>query len=136
MFVEPTYLHIYDNESDDEEANEDHFKEPWVVKLCELMKLDDTSLNVEKREGSQPTFKFIHPMEKMFVRMGDIMQENINEFKEAGVQLIDHTTSLLDVIGTNVQGICPSKANKFVHPDIAFHCNNVGLGNLVHWMKD
>jgi hypothetical protein len=26
MFVDPTYLHIYNNESDDEEANEDHSK--------------------------------------------------------------------------------------------------------------
>jgi hypothetical protein len=24
MFVNPTYLHIYDNESNDEEANKDH----------------------------------------------------------------------------------------------------------------
>ncbi len=75
-------------------------------------------------------------MEKVCVRMGDMMQEIINEFKEGGVQLIDHTTSLLHVIGTNVQGICPSKANKFVHPDIVFHCIDVGFGNLVHWMKD
>ncbi len=64
MFVKPTYLHIYDNEFDDEEVNEDHFEEPWVVKMCELMRLDDTSPNVEKREGSQPTFKFIHPYGK------------------------------------------------------------------------
>jgi hypothetical protein len=28
MFVDPTYLHMYDNESDDEEADEDHFEEP------------------------------------------------------------------------------------------------------------
>ncbi len=49
-------------------------------------------------------------MEKVLVRMGDIMQEIINEIKEGGVQLIDHTTSLLCVIATNVQGICLSKA--------------------------
>jgi hypothetical protein len=34
--------------------------------------------------------------------MGDIMQEIINKIKEGGVQLIDHTTSLLHVIATNV----------------------------------
>jgi len=28
MFADPTYLHIYDNESDDEEADEDHFEKP------------------------------------------------------------------------------------------------------------
>ncbi len=48
MFANPTYMHIYDNESDDEEANEDHFEKPWVVDMCELMRLDDTSHNVEK----------------------------------------------------------------------------------------
>ncbi len=26
MFANPTYLHIYDNESNDEDNNEDHFK--------------------------------------------------------------------------------------------------------------
>jgi len=61
MFVDPTYLHIYDNEYDDEEANENHFEKPWVVDMCGLMTLNDTSPNVEKREGSQPTFKFIQP---------------------------------------------------------------------------
>jgi hypothetical protein len=34
--------------------------------------------------------------------MGDVMQEIINEIKEGGVQLINHTTSLLHVITTNV----------------------------------
>jgi hypothetical protein len=50
MFANLTYLHIYDNESDDEEANEDHFEKPWVVDMCKLMRLDDTSPNVEKEE--------------------------------------------------------------------------------------
>jgi hypothetical protein len=50
MFVNPTYLHIYDNESDDEEANEDHSKKPWVVDMYELMKPDDTSPNVGKKK--------------------------------------------------------------------------------------
>jgi hypothetical protein len=50
MFANPTYLHIYDNESDDEEADQDHFEKPWVVHMCELMRLYDTSPNVEKRK--------------------------------------------------------------------------------------
>jgi hypothetical protein len=49
MFVNPTYLHIYDNESNDEKVDEDHSKEPWIVNMCGLMTLDDTSPNVEKK---------------------------------------------------------------------------------------
>jgi hypothetical protein len=49
MFAYLTYLHIYDNEFDDEEAYEDHYEEPWVVDMCGLMTLDDTSFNLEKR---------------------------------------------------------------------------------------
>jgi hypothetical protein len=30
-------MHIYDNEFDDEEANEDHFYEPWVAGMCKFM---------------------------------------------------------------------------------------------------
>jgi hypothetical protein len=48
MFVDPTYLHIYNNEFHDEKADEDHFEQPWVVDMCRLMTLDDTSPNVEK----------------------------------------------------------------------------------------
>jgi hypothetical protein len=36
MFADLTYMHIYDNEFDDEEANEDHSKKPWVVGMCNL----------------------------------------------------------------------------------------------------
>ncbi len=50
MFADPTYLHIYDNEFDDEEGNEDHSKKTWVVDMCELMRTDDTSPNVEKNK--------------------------------------------------------------------------------------
>jgi hypothetical protein len=50
MFADPTYLHIYDNESDDEKADEDHSEKAWVVDMCELMKPDDTSPNVEKEK--------------------------------------------------------------------------------------
>jgi hypothetical protein len=68
--------------------------------------------------------------------MGDIMQEIINEVKEGWVQLIDHTTSLLCIIATNVQSIRLFKVNEVMHPSIVFHCVNDGLGNLVHKMKD
>ncbi len=68
--------------------------------------------------------------------MGDIMQKIINEVKEGGVQLIDHTTSLLRVITIDVRGICLSKVNEIMHPDLVFHWVNDGRGNSVHWMKD
>jgi hypothetical protein len=64
------------------------------------------------------------------------MQEIINEMKEGEVQLINHTTSLLRVIATDVRGIHLSKVNEVMHPDMVFHCVNDGLGNSVHWMKD
>ncbi len=68
----------------------------------------------------------------MFIQMGDIMQEIINEVKEGGVQLIDHTTLLLHVIAPNVWGICFSKVNEVMHIGMVFHCVNDGLGNSVH----
>jgi len=37
IFANPTYLHIYDNEFDDEEANEDCSYEPWVADMCKFM---------------------------------------------------------------------------------------------------
>ncbi len=56
MFADLTYLHIYDNESDDEEANENHSRKPWVVNMCEFMRPDDTSSNVEKeKDHNQPS---------------------------------------------------------------------------------
>jgi len=56
MFANPTYLHIYDNEYDDEEVDEDHFEKPWVIDMCELMRLNDTSPNMEKKKDhSQPS---------------------------------------------------------------------------------
>jgi hypothetical protein len=68
--------------------------------------------------------------------MGDIMQKIINEVKEGGVQLIDHITSLLCVIATDVQGIHLSKVNEVMHSDIIFHYVNDGLSNSMHRMKD
>ncbi len=55
MFVDPIYLHIYDNESNDEEVDEDHSKEPWVVNMCKFMTSNDTSPNMEKKKDhNQP----------------------------------------------------------------------------------
>jgi len=85
MFADPTYLHIYDNESDDEKADENHSKKPWVIDMCELMRLNDTSPNVEKKKDHNQPSSSSTPMEKMFIQMGDTMQEIINEVKEGGV---------------------------------------------------
>ncbi len=85
MFANPTYLHIYDNEYDDEETNEDHSEKPWIIDMCRLMTLDDTSPNVEKKKDHNQPSSSSTLMEKMFARMGDIMQEIINEVKEGGV---------------------------------------------------
>jgi len=136
MFADLTYLHIYDNEFDDEKAYEDHFEKSWVVDMCELMRPDDTSPNVEKQKDHNQPLSSSTPMEKKLAWMGDIMQEIINEVKEGGVQFINHTTSLLRVIAADVWGIRLSKANKIMHPDMVFHYVNDGLGNLVQWMKD
>jgi hypothetical protein len=68
--------------------------------------------------------------------MGDIMQEIINEIKKGGVQLIDHTTSLLCLTAIDVCNICISKLNEVMHFNIIFHCDNDGLGSLMHRMKD
>jgi hypothetical protein len=136
MFTDPTYLHIYDNEYDDENANENHFEKPWVVDTCELMRLDDTSPNVEKKKNHNQPSSSSTTIEKTFARMGDIMQEIINEVKEGGVQLINHTTSLLRVMATDVRGIHLSKVNEVMHFDMVFHCINDGLGNSMHHMKD
>jgi hypothetical protein len=66
MFVNPTYLHIYDNEFDEEESDEDHFEEPWVVDMCELMRPNDTSPNVEKEKDHNQPSSSSTPTEKMF----------------------------------------------------------------------
>ncbi|CAM6022782.1 unnamed protein product, partial [Sphagnum balticum] len=63
--------------------------------MCEFMTLDDTSSNVEKEKDHNQPSSSSTSMKKTLARMGDIMQEIINEVKEGGVQLIDHTTSLL-----------------------------------------
>ncbi len=67
--------------------------------------------------------------------MGDIMQEIINEIKEGGAQLIDHTTSLLHFNAIDVLSICLPKMNEIMHFDMVFHCVNDGVGNSMHQMK-
>ncbi len=120
IFANPTYLHIHDNEFDDEKANENHSKEPWVVDMCRFMTPNDTSPNVEKEKDHNQPSSSSTPMEKALVQMVEIMQEIINEVKEDGVQLIDHATSLLRVIAY-VQGIHLSKVNEVVHLGMVFH---------------
>ncbi len=73
MFVNPTYLHIYDNESNDEDTNEVHFEKPWVVDMCEIMRLDDTSPNVEKKKDHNLPSSSSTSTKKTVARMGDIM---------------------------------------------------------------
>jgi len=67
MFADPTYLHIYNNESDVEEADENHFEKPWVVDMCELMRPNDTSPNVEKMKDHNQPSSSSTSMEKTFV---------------------------------------------------------------------
>jgi len=45
MFVNLSYLHVYDSEFDDEEV-EDRSKEPWVVNMCGLMTPSEITLKV------------------------------------------------------------------------------------------
>jgi hypothetical protein len=89
----------------------------------------------KKKDHNKPSSSST-PTKKAFTRMGDIMQKIINEVKEGGVQLIDHTTSLLHDIATDLRGIRLSKVNEIMHLNMVFHCINNGLGKSVHRMKD
>jgi hypothetical protein len=100
------------------------------------MRPDVTSPNMEKKKDHNQPSSSSTSMEKTFARMGDIMQEIINEVKKGGVQLIDHTTSLSHVFVIDVQSICLSKVNEVMRPIMVFHCVNDGLGNSVHRMED
>jgi hypothetical protein len=102
MLVDYTYLHIYDNEYDDEMVDEDHFEEQWIVDMCGFLTLNDTSSNVGKKKDHNQPSSSSNPTKKTFVQMGDIMQEIINKIKKGGVRLIDHTTSLLCLIAIDV----------------------------------
>jgi hypothetical protein len=76
MFVDLTYLHIYDNEHDDEKVDEYHSEEPWVVDMCELMKPNDTSPNVgKKKDHNQPSSSSI-PTEKNICSNGSLGAKN------------------------------------------------------------
>jgi hypothetical protein len=66
MFVDYTYLHIYDNEYDDEMVDEDHFEESWIVDMCGLLTLD-TSPNVGKKKDHNHPSSSSSPTKKMFV---------------------------------------------------------------------
>ncbi len=136
MFVDLTYLHLYDNEFDDEEPNEDNVEEPWVFNMGGLLTLDDISPNVEgNKDDNQPSISNA-PTKKALAQINDVVQEIINEVKEGGIQLIDHATSLLCVVASNVQNIHLSKVNEIMRLGMVFHHINDGPGNLVHQMKD
>jgi hypothetical protein len=69
--------------------------------------------------------------------MNVITQEILDEVKKVMyVQFIDHATSLLRVVASNVWSIFFSKANKILHQGMVFHQVNDGLGNSVNRMKD
>jgi hypothetical protein len=55
------------------------------------------------------------------------MQEIINEVKEGGVQLIDHTTSFLHGIAIDIQNIYLSKVNEVMPFDMAFDLSIMDL---------
>ncbi len=71
MFTDPTYLHIYDNESDDEEASNNSTENSQVVDMCEFMKPNDTSPNVEKQKDHNQPSSSSTSTEKTFTQMGD-----------------------------------------------------------------
>ncbi len=55
MFVDLTYLHLYDNKFNDKEPNEDVVVKPWVFNMGGLLTLDDISPNVEgNKDHNQP----------------------------------------------------------------------------------
>jgi hypothetical protein len=56
MFIDLTYLHLYNNEFNDEEPNEDDIEKPWVVNMGEFLTLGDTFPNVERKKNhNQPS---------------------------------------------------------------------------------
>jgi hypothetical protein len=48
------------------------------------------------------------------------------------IQFIDHATSLLHVVASNVWNIHLSKVNEIMHPGMVFHYINDGLNNSMH----
>jgi hypothetical protein len=82
MFGNFTYLHLYDNESNDEEPNEDDIEKPWVVNMGELLTLDDTSPNVEGENAHNQPLISNTPTKRAPTQMDDVVQEIINEVKE------------------------------------------------------
>ncbi len=73
MFADLTYLHLYDNESNDEEPDEDDIEKPWVVNMGELFTLDDTSPNVEGEKGHNQPLISNAPTKRVFTQMDDVL---------------------------------------------------------------
>jgi hypothetical protein len=61
MFANPTYLHLNDNESNDEEPNESDIEEPWVVNMGGLLTLEGTSPTVEEEKDHNRPFNLKCP---------------------------------------------------------------------------
>jgi hypothetical protein len=61
MFANPTYLHLNDNESNDEEPNENDIEEPWVVNMGGLLTLDGTSPTIEEEKDHNQPFNLKCP---------------------------------------------------------------------------
>jgi hypothetical protein len=97
--------------------------------------LDDISPDVEgNKDHNQPLISNA-PTKKALAQIGDVVQEIINEVKEGGIQVIDHATSLLCVVASNVQNIHLSKVNEIMHLSMMFHHINDGPNNLLHQMR-
>jgi hypothetical protein len=89
MVADLTYLHLYDNESNDEEPNEDDIEEPWVVNMGGLLTLDGISPNVEgEKDHNQPSIsnaptkvvKFFLDIQATLVTIGNKKQILIANF--------------------------------------------------------
>jgi hypothetical protein len=53
-------------------------------------------------DGHKNVVTTLAPAKIGLAQMGDVMQKIINEVKEGGIQLIDHATSLLCAVASNV----------------------------------
>jgi len=73
MFVNLTYLHLYNNESNDEELDEDDIEKPWVVNMGQLLTLNDTSPNVEGNKGHNQPLISNAPTKRALAQMDDVV---------------------------------------------------------------
>ncbi len=100
MFMDLTYLHLYDNKFTDEEPNEDDVEKPWVFNMGGLLTLDDISPNVEGNKDHNQHLISNASTKKTLAQIGDVMQEIINEVKEGGINSLT-----MPSFDSNVQSI-------------------------------